>query len=173
MAQSKKVRARNRRAGKDFTTTVAHQEALEAIKARKRRIAAVEAEIFGSPFAPRRHNPENIRPSLSDEFISLLIAAIRHFIRPCPFLTKLPVEIRLIIYGYVFDEPHETYEYSSDLESLCSGDSEGLQKLLISRLSLCDGPVAPPILQVCRQIHQEAYHEYLSSMEARESRKAQ
>lgn len=170
MAQSKKVRARFRKASKDFTATVAHHEALEAIKARRCRVAALEAEIFGSPLAPRLHIPENTRAPLNDEFVALLIAAIRHFIRPCPFLTKLPVEIRLIIYGYVFDEPCETYDYPSIRESLSQEGKRGLQKLLISISPLYDDP---PILQVCRQIRQEAYHEYLSFMEARKSRKAQ
>lgn len=78
-----------------------------------------------------------------------------------------------MIYGYVFDERYETHGYPSYLESLDQEGKEGLLKLLIRRSRLYDDPVEPPILQVCRQIRQEAYQGYLSFMEARQSRKVQ
>lgn len=160
------MRARNHKASKDFMTTVAHQETLEAIKERKRRIAAFEAEIFGSPFAPRRHASSDTRPPLSDEFVSLLLNAIRHSRGPSSFLTKLPVEIRLIIYGYLFDAVcPDTVRYIFYFwrENTRLGMSKDFPQ----------GVSEPPMLRVCCQIRQEARQEYHRFMQARRAREVQ
>lgn len=106
MAQPKKVRARLRKANKCYMTSFTPPKARKAIEDDDPKVAALYAEIARPPYAPpapRPNDPENTRPPLSDEFVSLLLNAIRHSRGPSSFLTKLPVEIRLIIYGYVLD----------------------------------------------------------------------
>ena len=106
MAQSKKVRARNRKANKYYITSFTPPKARKAIEDDDTRVAALYAEIarpLYAPPAPRPYDPENTRAPLSDSFVSLLVNAIRHSRGPSSFLTKLPVEIRLIIYGYAFN----------------------------------------------------------------------